>query len=90
MLEKIFNVVALLALIIVLFLIIMMVVCAFVEAATYLPYNYAYLTLPNGEVIEGKLDTEATHYRSNIIKVVIDGVPYTASYENIVLTFKED
>ena len=35
MLEKIFNVVALLALIIVLFLIIMMVVCAFVEAATY-------------------------------------------------------
>jgi hypothetical protein len=47
-------------------------------------YEYAYVALPNGEVVEGEVDSWVD-YESDAIQVVIDGKTYLTHYENVVL-----
>ena len=48
-------------------------------------YNYAYIELPGGEVVKGKLDSWFDYEDSDVVQVVIDGVSYLTHYENVVL-----
>lgn len=48
-------------------------------------YEYAYVALPNGEVIEGKPSSWKDYEQSDVIQVVIDGKTYLTHYENVVL-----
>ena len=47
-------------------------------------YEYAYISLPNGEVIEGKVDSWVD-YESDAVQVVINGKTYLTHYSNVVL-----
>jgi hypothetical protein len=47
-------------------------------------YEYAYIALPNGEVVEGEVDSWVD-YESDAVQVVIDGKTYLTHYENVVL-----
>ena len=47
-------------------------------------YEYAYVSLPNGEVIEGKVDSWID-YESDAVQVVINGKTYLTHYSNVVL-----
>lgn len=51
-------------------------------------YNYAYVELPSGEVVEGKLDSWFDYEDSDVVQVVIDGTSYLTHYENVVLIAK--
>lgn len=51
-------------------------------------YNYAYIELPGGEVVEGKLDSWYDYEDSDVVQVVINGVSYLTHYENVVLISK--
>lgn len=48
-------------------------------------FNKAILTLPTGEVIEGKVDTWTDYEDGDQIQVVIDGNVYLVHSSNIVL-----
>lgn len=48
-------------------------------------YNYAIVQLPNGEVIEGKVDSWKDFEDGDQIQVKIDGKSYLVHSENIVL-----
>ena len=47
-------------------------------------FEYAYISLPNGEVIEGKVDSWVD-YESDAVQVVINGKTYLTHYSNVVL-----
>lgn len=47
-------------------------------------YEYAYISLPNGEVIEGEVDSWVD-YESDAVQVVINGKTYLTHYSNVVL-----
>ena len=51
-------------------------------------YEYAYVSLPNGEVIEGKVDSWID-YESDAVQVVINGKTYLTHYSNVVLISDE-
>lgn len=51
--------------------------------ATY-TFDYAIIGLPNGEVIEGKVDSW-NDYEGEQLQVVIDGVTYLTHSENVVM-----
>ena len=51
-------------------------------------YNYAYIELPGGEVVEGKLDSWYDYENSDVIQIVINGVSYLTHYDNVVLIAK--
>lgn len=48
-------------------------------------FEYAYLSLPNGEVIEGKVDSWKDYADGDTIQVVIGGKTYLTHYTNVVL-----
>ena len=48
-------------------------------------YEYAYIALPNGEVIEGKPTGWVDYEDSDVVQIVIDGKTYLTHYENVVL-----
>ena len=48
-------------------------------------YEYAILSLPNGEVIEGKVSSWTDFEDGDQIQVRIDGKPYLVHSSNIVL-----
>lgn len=50
-------------------------------------YNYAVIQLPNGEIVEGKIQTW-TDYEGEQLQVKIDGVVYLCSSYNCVLMNK--
>ena len=50
-------------------------------------YNYAVIQLPNGEVVEGEIQTW-TDYEGEQLQVKIDGVVYLCSSYNCVLMKK--
>lgn len=50
-------------------------------------YNYAVIQLPNGEIVEGKIQTW-TDYDGEQLQVKIDGVVYLCSSYNCVLMNK--
>lgn len=47
-------------------------------------FNYAIIELPNGEVVEGKVQTW-NDYEGEQLQVVIDGVTYLTHSENVVM-----
>lgn len=48
-------------------------------------YEYAYIALPNGEVVEGRVSSWADYADGDVVQVVIDGKTYLTHYENVVL-----
>lgn len=47
-------------------------------------FHKAIISLPNGEVVEGKVD-RWVDYESDAVQVVIDGTTYLTHYSNVVL-----
>ena len=48
-------------------------------------FEYGYVSLPNGEVIEGKVSSWKDYEDSDSIQVVIDGITYYTHINNVVL-----
>lgn len=48
-------------------------------------YEYGYIKLPNGEVIEGVVSSWKDYDNGDVVQVVIDGKTYLTHYENVVL-----
>lgn len=48
-------------------------------------YGYAYVALPGGEVVEGKVSSWRDWENSDTIQVVIGGKTYLTHYSNVVL-----
>lgn len=51
-------------------------------------YNYAIIQLPNGEVVQGYVDTWTDYEDGEQLQVKIDGVVYLCSSYNCVLMHK--
>lgn len=51
--------------------------------ATYY-FDYAIIELPNGEVVEGEIDSW-NDYDGEQLQIVIDGVTYLTHSENVVM-----
>ena len=47
-------------------------------------FEYAYISLPNGTVVEGEVDSWVD-YESDAVQVVINGKTYLTHYSNVVL-----
>lgn len=54
--------------------------------ATY-TFDYAIIELPNGEIVEGKVDTW-NDYEGEQLQIKIDGVTYLTHSENVVMIAK--
>lgn len=48
-------------------------------------YEYAYVQLPGGKVVEGKISSWKDWEDSDTVQVVIGGKTYLSHYSNIVL-----
>lgn len=48
-------------------------------------FDRAYITLPNGEYIEGKVSSWTDFADSDVVQVTIDGKTYLTSYVNVIL-----
>lgn len=48
-------------------------------------FNYGYVALPNGEVIEGKVTSWVDYSESDMVQVVINGKTYLTFSSNVVL-----
>ena len=48
-------------------------------------YEYGYIELPNGEVVEGAVSSWKDYDGGDVVQVVIDGKTYLTHYENVVL-----
>lgn len=48
-------------------------------------YEYGYIKLPNGEVVEGAVSSWKDYDSGDVVQVVIDGKTYLTHYENVVL-----
>jgi hypothetical protein len=48
-------------------------------------FEYAYVALPNGECVEGRLSSWKDWDNSDTIQVVINGKTYLTHYSNVVL-----
>lgn len=51
-------------------------------------YNYAIIQLPNGEVVEGKVDSWTDYEDGEQLQIKINGVTYLCSSYNCVLMYK--
>lgn len=47
-------------------------------------FNYAIIKLPNGEVVEGKVQTW-NRYEGEQLQVVIDGITYMTNSKNVAM-----
>jgi hypothetical protein len=50
-------------------------------------FDYAYIELPNGQIVQGEVDAWC-NYGNNSVQVIIDDVVYLTHYENVVLVSK--
>lgn len=48
-------------------------------------YEYAYIALPNGEVVEGRVSSWVDYESGDVVQIVINGKTYLTHYENVVL-----
>ena len=53
-------------------------------------YGYAIIKLPNGEVVEGKINSLTDRKENRQSDIEIDGKIYTVSYENFVIVKEKD
>jgi len=51
-------------------------------------FDYAYVKLPDGSVVQGELDSWKDWDDSDVIQVKIKGVTYLTHYSNVVLIDK--
>ena len=51
-------------------------------------FEYGYISLPNGQVIEGPVSSWKDYENSDSVQVVIDGVTYYTHINNVVLVSK--
>lgn len=51
-------------------------------------YNYAIIEMPNGDVIEGKVDSWTDYEDGDQLQIVIDGVTYLVHSTNVALMNK--
>ena len=49
-------------------------------------FTYAYIELPNGECVEGKVESWTDYDNSDQIQLVIDGVTYFTDTTRVVMT----
>ena len=49
-------------------------------------FTYAYIELPNGECIKGKVETWTDYDNSDQIQLVIDGITYFTDTTRVVMT----
>lgn len=52
-------------------------------------YKYAIVNLPNGEIVQGKVDSWRDYEDGDQIQVTIDGVTYLVHAGDVVLMTKE-
>lgn len=52
-------------------------------------YTYGYVELPNGESVEGTVDSRTDYDDSDQIQVKIDGVTYFTDTTRVILTTKK-
>ena len=48
-------------------------------------FDYAIISLPNGEVVEGKVSSWLDYSDSDVVQITIDGKTYLTSYVNACL-----
>ena len=48
-------------------------------------FNYGIISLPNGEVVEGKVSSWLDYDDSDVVQVTIDGKTYLTHYTNVCL-----
>lgn len=48
-------------------------------------FDYAYIKLPDGSVIQGELDSWKDWDNSDVVQVKINGVTYLTHYSNVVM-----
>ena len=48
-------------------------------------YEYGYVKLPNGEIVEGVVSSWKDYDSGDVVQVVIGGKTYLTHYENVVL-----
>ena len=48
-------------------------------------FDYAIISLPNGEVVEGKVSSWLDYSDSDVVQITIDGKTYLTSYMNACL-----
>ena len=48
-------------------------------------YNYAMLSMPDGSIVQGKLDSWKDFSNSDTVQLKIDGKTYLTHYENVVM-----
>lgn len=53
-------------------------------------YNYAYISLPNGACIEGKVDSWKDFDDSDQIQIKINGITYLTDTTRAVLIYRKD
>lgn len=51
-------------------------------------FDYAYIQLPNGKVVEGKVEKWDDWDNSDVVQIKINGVWYLTHYSNVVLIDK--
>jgi hypothetical protein len=70
----------------ILFVLVVAILCSCNMQIMDITYNfdYAYVALPNGTVVEGEVDSWMD-YESDAIQVVIKGKTYVTHYSNVVL-----
>ena len=51
-------------------------------------YSYAIIKLPNGEIVEGKVDSWSTASNCDLIRIKINGTAYCTNIDNCVLIDK--
>ena len=80
------KIICLMSVVIILSLLLAFCACGNVQLVdTTYSYEYAYITLPNGKSIEGKVSSWIDYEDSDVVQVVINGKTYLTHYSNVVL-----
>lgn len=74
-----------LAIIIAIIFVMSLVSCNVQIVDTTFKFDRAIISLPNGQVIEGKVDTWRDYEDSDMIQIKIDGVTYLTFMSNVCL-----
>ena len=70
---------------IIVFLVAILTACNYQLIDTTFGYNYAYILLPNGECVEGKIESWRDYDNCDQLQIVIDGVTYFTDTTRAVL-----
>lgn len=72
------------------FLVATLTACNYQFMDTTYDYNYAYILLPNGECVEGKVDSWRDYEDGDQLQIVINGVTYLTDTTRAVLVKSEE